>query len=491
MQLLLEREKIEGEELKALVQEPVHSSKGGFQSVAAGGRRMRKGFSAAERLVVFCRYPAPGRVKTRLVPELGPLGAAELHRRLTERVISLAGAVAAGRRADLEIAYAGGSRQAMERWVGRGPTLVPQSGRDLGARMEAVFLSAFREGARRVVLVGTDIPGLASVHLDRALDALSSANVVLGPSLDGGYWLIGLDRPAGVFRSVPWGTAEVRARTLALVSRLGLRVHELDPLRDVDTSDDLRDEGWVRSLRGPFVSVIIPAFQEEAHVASAVRSARDEEAEILVVDGGSTDATVRRAAGAGARVVSGPRGRALQQNRGREESAGRVLLFLHADSRLPEGYAGAVFRTLLESGTAAGAFRFRTDGSGPMMRMVEGMTNIRSRLFQLPYGDQGIFLRREVFEGVGGFPEVAIAEDLLLVRRLARWGRIRIADRAVVTSARRWRSLGVLRTTLINQVILAGCLWGDRRTSYPRSIDPNGRTELREDRGAQSPCAAR
>jgi hypothetical protein len=133
---------------------------------------------------------------------------------------------------------------------------------------------------------------------------------------------------------------------------------------------------------------------------------------------------------------------------------------LHADSRLPGGYAGAVFQTLLEARTAAGAFRFRTDGSGPALQMVEAMTNIRSRLFQLPYGDQGIFLRSEMFDAVGGFPEASISEDLLLVRRLARRGRVRIANRAVVTSARRWRSLGVIRTTLINQIILTGCLLG-------------------------------
>jgi len=452
---------------------------------------MRAGAVSDEKLVVFCRYPVPGRVKTRLVPTLGRLGAAELHRRLTERVISLAEGVAAGRGADLEIAYAGGSRGAVSRWVGRRRRVVPQSGGDLGERMASVFRSAFREGVRRVVLVGTDIPAVTADDLEQALDALHSANVVLGPSLDGGYWLIGLDRPAGVFEAVPWGTPQVRRRTLALAAERGLRVSELRPLRDLDTPDDLRNEGWSGKIGGPYLSVIIPALQEEGDVASAVRSARGDETEVVVVDGGSTDATVRRAAAAGARVVSGPRGRALQQNRGRTEAAGRVLLFLHADSRLPAGYAGSVFRTLLETGTVAAAFRFRTDAAGLMMRMVEGMTNIRSRMLQLPYGDQGIFLRSEMFDAVRGFPEVSIAEDLLLVRRLARRGRVRIANRAVVTSARRWRSLGVIRTTLINQIILTGCLLG----RSPEVLSPLYRSRRqrrpRERRGAQSPCSAR
>jgi hypothetical protein len=423
---------------------------------------------SSERLVVFCRYPVPGRVKTRLIPALGPLGAAELHRRLAERTVALAERAAGERGADLEVACSGGSRRAVERWLGRGRRLVPQSGADLGERMASAFRSAFREGVRRVVLVGTDIPGLTNRDMDCALDELRSASLVLGPSRDGGYWLIGLDRPAEVFSGVPWGTSEVRARTLALAAGLGLRVRELRPLRDVDRPEDLRAEGALDEHRGPFVSVIVPALEEEAVVASAVRSARDAEAEVVVVDGGSSDATVRRAAGAGARVVRGPRGRALQQNRGRQEASGRVLLFLHADSRLPAGYARTVFQTLLQAGTSAGAFRFRTDGFGPAMRLVEGMTNLRSRLFQLPYGDQGIFLRSEMFDAVGGVPAVSIAEDLLLVRRLARQGRIRIADRAVVTSARRWQRLGVIRTTLINQFILLGCLTGRSPDAFYR-----------------------
>lgn len=433
---------------------------------------MRGSVCSDERLVVFCRYPVPGRVKTRLAPALGRLGAAELHRRLTERVISLAEAVAAGRGADLEIVHAGGSRRAMARWIGRRRRVVPQSGGDLGERMASAFRSAFREGARRVVLVGTDIPALRADDLDRALDALHSANGVLGPSLDGGYWLIGLDRPVDLFDGVPWGTGQVREHTLALAADRGFRVCELRTLRDLDTPEDLRDAAWPGPLEGPFLSVIIPALQEEDDVAAAVRSALGDETEVVVVDGGSADATARRAAEAGARVVTGPRGRALQQNRGRAEAAGGVLLFLHADSRLPAGYAGAVFQTLLEAGTAAGAFRFRTDAPGPSMRMVEGMTNIRSRLLQLPYGDQGIFLRSEMFDAVGGFPKVSIAEDLLMVRKLARRGRIRISERAVVTSARRWRSLGVVRTTLINQIILTGCLLGrspERLSSLYRS----------------------
>ncbi len=413
-----------------------------------------------ERIVVLCRYPAPGRVKIRLARDLGGIRAAEVHRVLAEDTLSRARSAALERRAGLVVSYTGGGSRAVRRWLGPGPRYAPQRPGGLGDRMAGAFEEAFASGARRVVLVGTDIPGLKAARFHRAFEALDRADAVLGPSLDGGYWLVGLGRPADLFSGIPWGTDVVLQRTLARARALDLRVHQLEPLRDVDRLEDLRAEGLAAPFEGPYVTVIIPALNEARDVVRAVASARGASSEVLVVDGGSDDDTPKRAARAGARVLQAPRGRARQQNRGAAEARGRVLLFLHADSVLPGGYARAVFRTLLHRSTAAGAFRFRTDGRGPMMAAVACLTQLRSRLFQLPYGDQGLFLRRETFDEAGGFPEVPIAEDLLLVRRLSRLGRIRTVPEAVTTSARRWRRLGVLRTTLINQRIVAGLLLG-------------------------------
>ncbi|MBW1704472.1 MAG: TIGR04283 family arsenosugar biosynthesis glycosyltransferase [Deltaproteobacteria bacterium] len=210
----------------------------------------------------------------------------------------------------------------------------------------------------------------------------------------------------------------------------------------------------------PYVSVTIPTLNEAANIETAIRSSLNEDVEIIVIDGGSTDDTVARAMRAGARVEMSSRGRALQQNRGAASAGGRVLLFLHADSRLPTGYINHVFEILMDTETVAGAFRFKTNLDSPLMNLIELMTNIRSQYFKLPYGDQGLFIRKSIFELVGGFPDVPIAEDLFLVRRLSKKGRIRIASVHVVTSGRRWQTLGLFRTTLINQVILAGCCLG-------------------------------
>ena len=134
----------------------------------------------------------------------------------------------------------------------------------------------------------------------------------------------------------------------------------------------------------------------------------------------------------------------------------KVLLFLHADTQLPEGYVGHIFEAMMDPKTVGGAFRFKTDLDSLFMKATEFVTNIRSRYFKLPYGDQALFVRKPLFESLGGFPEVPIAEDFYFVRRLRRYGRIRIVPADAVTSGRRWKTLGPFRTMLINWQILNG-----------------------------------
>jgi rSAM/selenodomain-associated transferase 2 len=157
-------------------------------------------------------------------------------------------------------------------------------------------------------------------------------------------------------------------------------------------------------------------------------------------------------------VETARRGRAVQQNIGAREAEGEVLLFLHADTRLPEGYIRDVFDTLMAPGTALGAFRFKTDMAGPAMRLIEMVANLRSRFLQLPYGDQALFMRKRLFMAIDGFPEVPIAEDLLLIRQVIRKGSVRIVPKSITTSGRRWREVGPIKTFLINQMIIAGYL---------------------------------
>jgi len=181
---------------------------------------------------------------------------------------------------------------------------------------------------------------------------------------------------------------------------------------------------------------------------------------VIVVDGGSSDNTVKIAEALGARVISSAQSRAHQMNSGANVAKGNILLFLHADTCLPHNFDSFVRQTLLQPKAIAGAFELKIDGKTVGLRLVEWGVRVRSHLFQMPYGDQGIFLKASVFQNMGGFPDLPILEDFELIRRLRQKGRIAIARAAVITSSRRWQKLSVFRATLINQLIIIGYLLG-------------------------------
>jgi hypothetical protein len=259
-----------------------------------------------------------------------------------------------------------------------------------------------------------------------------------------------------------WGGPKVLADTLAVAAGLGLSHAWLPTLPDLDRPQDLHlwDPALVPAAAPPdpgLISVIIPALNEEANLPAALESVGSgPETETIVVDGGSADGTYQLARRLGATALASAPGRARQMNLGAAQAQGGILVFLHADSRLPPGWQKEVRRVLAQPGVALGAFHFRLDGPGAAYRALEKMVDWRSRALQLPYGDQALFLTRERFFGLGGYPEQPIMEDYLLARALARQGRVALADSAVTTSARRWDSLGLLRTTLVNQAILLG-----------------------------------
>jgi uncharacterized protein len=413
-----------------------------------------------DRLIIFCRYPIPGKTKTRLIPAVGALRATDLHRRLAEETFAKTREFASEFSVDLEVCFEEGSREQMRRWLGPISFLSMQTGEGLGRCMHHAFQEAFKQGCKKVVLIGTDVPGASIEHFRFAFNALDKNDMVIGPAHDGGYWLIGLTQPVDVFSGIQWGGNTVLKSTSDHAKKIGIKPAFLDPLLDIDTIDDVNAWQPDESRPTPYLSIIIPAINEEENIERTIAHARGENSEIIVVDGGSRDRTTTIAVEAGARVISSAGGRALQQNEGAEASHGKVLLFLHADTLLPEGYLALVFEALMEHGVAAGAFRFGTDINTHLMKMIALLVNARSKYLSLPYGDQAIFLRQPMFKSVGGFPDVPIAEDLYLIRRLWRSGNIRIVSASVITSGRRWKRLGIIKTTAINAIILASCLAG-------------------------------
>jgi rSAM/selenodomain-associated transferase 1 len=193
-----------------------------------------------KKLILFTRFPEPGETKTRLIPALGPDGAAALHRALTEHALEQARRFQRRHRAALDVYFAGGDERSMRAWLGQDLTYRPQAAGDLGDRMRAAFAAAFASRARTVVIMGADCPGLTADVLTEALLHLQRDDLVLGPSSDGGYYLIGLKALfPSLFSNIPWGTDQVLAATHRKAMMQGLHVALLAPLPDIDRPQDL------------------------------------------------------------------------------------------------------------------------------------------------------------------------------------------------------------------------------------------------------------
>lgn len=416
-------------------------------------------------LVIFTRFPEPGKAKTRLIPALGPARAAELAREMTQHTLAWARELAEGYPVNIEIRFDGGDTESMATAFGNGLPYRPQGEGDLGCRMERAFDEAFLEGAHRAVIIGTDCPEITPDLILESFERLAACDLVLGPATDGGYYLIGLraDAPQ-LLTDIAWGSERVLEQTLHRADALSLNVSLLKTLSDVDCADDLPEWHRVRQSLSAFstagISVVIPTLNEAANLPQTLRSLRGvENLEIIVVDGGSNDGTLDIAEREGCRVLRSPPGRALQMNAGARAASGSVLLFLHADTRPAPGFCSAVRSALQEPDVVGGAFRLRIDAPGWPLRLIERAANIRSRVLKMPYGDQGIFVRKETFQELGGFAMLPIMEDFEFIKRLRRRGRIRIATLPASTSGRRWQQFGPWRTTWINQKMIVGyCL---------------------------------
>ena len=192
------------------------------------------------RLIVFTRYPEPGKTKTRLIPALGPEGAVDLHRQMVDSTLTWARQLKNNSAISLEVRYEGGDEHQIRQWLGSDIPCCPQGNGDLGARMAQAFHEAFAAGMARVILIGTDCLGLTGGLVQTACEALMDNDVALGPAKDGGYYLIGLRKSIPqLFEGIPWGTGEVLPKTLRIAADLKLQVFLLEPLDDVDRPEDL------------------------------------------------------------------------------------------------------------------------------------------------------------------------------------------------------------------------------------------------------------
>jgi rSAM/selenodomain-associated transferase 2 len=202
------------------------------------------------------------------------------------------------------------------------------------------------------------------------------------------------------------------------------------------------------------VSVIIPTLNEAALLGEAIRRLRGQRPhEIIVVDGGSTDATADVAHEADL-FLQAPRGRASQMNAGAARASGDALMFLHADCVLTDGALGQAEECLRRRGVAVGCFTMHVEATGPLYRWIDFVAMARVRLTGIIYGDQGLFVRRTTFERLGGFPPLHFLEDVVFSRRLSRSGRVAVVPARIGVSPRRWQRAGIVRQTMRNWTLL-------------------------------------
>ena len=410
-------------------------------------------------LIIFTREPVPGKTKTRLMPYLSPQQCADLHLCFLRDIYREAYKTGA----DIIVSYDGEEPVLLKSVFGNGCRYIRQQGDGLGTRMALAIGFALDLGYEKAVLIGTDIPEIRADSLADAFKILDEDDLVIGPTEDGGYYLIGMKKLYNeAFNVRKYGGSSVLNETLQGLKDCGISAGLADAYQDMDEREDLagyrrrmiHDIRLRNSHTGIFlrdnaaVSIIIPVYNEASTIRRMISQMEPykDDAEILFVDGGSTDGT------AGIieevfPVLTGTKGRAAQMNRGAAESTGDILLFLHCDSILPPDITGEVRRCM--AGHEYGCFGVRFPSRNLFMFTNRVISNHRAWMRGLPFGDQGIFISRELFFDMGGFPEIPIMEDYEFGRKLKAAGiRPGRTEKRITTSARRYGkgTLSILRT---------------------------------------------
>lgn len=432
-------------------------------------------------VLIMAKAPRPGTVKTRLHPLLGPDGCAALARQLIRHAASAA--TAAG---EVTVFTAVHPPDAIAEVAGLVPgtvRLLGQRGASLGERLANAASEVFARGHRPVLVIGTDAPALTPGLLAQAFRMLvNGQDVVFGPARDGGYYLAGLSYPAPEVFALDaglWGGDRVLAASLAAARRAGLAARLLPGLRDLDTpadaqallADPLLPPAIASALRSPIpapvlgnerggesagltVSIVVPVLNEAAVITAALARLRRDfpGCELVVADGGSRDGTAELAASS-ARVVRTEPGRAVQMNGGARHARGEVLWFIHADTRVEPCALRQIRAALADPATVGGGLTLRFDQPGLALRYVAWTSNLRARHLHWVFGDQAMFIRRSVFETLGGFPGLPLMEDLEMSRRLHRAGRLAVLPSTATTSARRFTEHGTWRTLAFMQYL--------------------------------------
>lgn len=401
-------------------------------------------------VIVFTRVPVPGQTKTRMMPYFSPVECASLHENFLKDIAQECEKV----NADIFVCYTPQKGKAyLKKIFNNAMEYFPQTGEGLGERMYQAIAYVLGKGYDSCVLIGTDIPELKASDLEYALRLLDVNDVVFGPTVDGGYYLVGMKRPVReVFEKKTYGTGNVLDQTVTPLREMGLMVGYVRRLQDMDDREDITAyRGRMRVqkalqkmhtgrylLKKQKISIIVPIYNEETTIENLQKQLfpLQGKCEIIFVDGGSTDATVSMINPA-FRILHSPKGRANQMNLGAKESTGDILFFLHSDSELPEKPLEEIREVIKDH--EAGCFGIAFHSRQFFMWTCRVISNHRIKDRKVMFGDQGIFITRELFFEAGMFPNLPIMEDYQFSLTLKEMGvKLGIARHRIYTSDRRF-----------------------------------------------------
>lgn len=412
-------------------------------------------------LIVFSREPEAGKTKTRMMPYLTPEQCAELHTCLLQDL----GLELRAASCDVFVCYTSNTEATpvLSRSFPYAKGFFVQEGDDLGTRMHNAFDELLGRGYEKCILIGTDIPGMNTEAIEQAFAELDKSDLVIGPTEDGGYCLVGVKKAdKRIFEVKGYGGSSALENTLAAIAAAELSVSLIGEFADLDTPEDLRayrkrmrndPRGKAGAtarfcLRTLKVSIIIPVYNEVLTIVELQKQlpkGRDD-VEVIFVNGESTDGSVDLIED-GFKVIDAPKGRARQMNAGAKESVGDVLFFLHCDSVLPEGYIEEIKRVM--EGSDYGCFGVRFESRHPFMLSNTIISNHRAYRRGIPFGDQGVFIDRDLFFEMGAYPEEPFLEDYIFSLKLKENGLKPAKTRGrITTSARRYgkTTLSIMKT---------------------------------------------
>jgi rSAM/selenodomain-associated transferase 2 len=438
-------------------------------------------------LVIFCRRPRLGIGKQRIAADMGAPKALEI----SELLLAAALEDAADWQGTVVIAPADGRDSDWAAGLLPGARVIAQQGANLGERIRNIDQQIREWGGHDIVFVGSDAPALTPHALQSAASTLTHNDIVLIPARDGGVTLMGSRRPWPELSELPWETPELAEALQSATTGAGYSTVMLEESYDIDTRDDLaaaiadlgfdkrrsrrRICAWIERELLPKsggrekLSVIIPVLGDLPALDGLLArlQANAEADEIVVVDGGASNECARLCEIRNAVYVRSGACRGTQLDAGVAASSGAIVWFLHADSE-PAANAASRIREHLDKGFDGGFFRFRFAGQPGWHKTVLALAiNLRAR-FGMPYGDQGLFMRREAYELAGGFATAPLFEEVSLVRNLRRDFHFQGINVPIGVSPRRWERDGWLRRTLHNRYLALAYMLGVPAESLAR-----------------------